>query len=59
VVRGQAVNELIDRGGSDYGALSLLCDKHCAGRSIPLALEFCAHVNDREVIDPDLGGYNE
>jgi len=59
VVLGQAVNELIDRGGSDYGALSLLCDKHCAGRSIPLALEFCAHVNDREVIDPDLGGYNE
>jgi len=57
-VLGEAVDELLQCGGSDYGALCLLCDKR---RSRPVAppLELGAHVKDRDVIPHDLGGYDE
>ncbi len=57
-VLSEAVDELLQRGGSDYGALCLLCDKR---RSRPIAppLELGAHVKDRDVIPHDLGGYDE
>jgi transposase len=58
-VLSQAANELIDRGGCDYGALCLLCDKHLASSSRQLPLNFGTHVLDRDVIEADLGGYDE
>jgi hypothetical protein len=58
-VLGEAVDELLDRGGSDYGALCVLCEKRRNRRTVPLPLELSPHVQDREVIPHDLGGYDE
>jgi transposase len=57
-VLSQAVEELLQRGGSDYGALCLLCEKRRT-KTVALPLELAAHVKDRDVIPHDLGGYDE
>jgi hypothetical protein len=57
-ILSEAVDELLQRHGSDYGALCLLCEKR---RTRPIAppLQLGAHVTDRDVIPHDLGGYDE
>jgi hypothetical protein len=57
-VLGEAVDELLQCGGSDYGALCLLCDKR-RRRPVAPPLELGAHVKDRDVIPHDLGGYDD
>jgi hypothetical protein len=58
-VLSQAVDELVQRGGCDYGALALLCDKHRGVKHVVMPLQFSNHVKDRDVIAHDLGGYDE
>jgi transposase len=57
---GAAVRIMIERGTSDLGALSILCEQHRRrqGRTNPLALELGKHVIERDVIPHDLGGYD-
>jgi hypothetical protein len=58
-VLSAAVNELLDRGGHDYGALAMLCEKRRKAPRRVLPLELAAHVVERDVIPHDLGGYDD
>lgn len=58
-VLGQAVDELMERGSHDYGALALLCEKHRKRPRRILPIELGAHVVERDVIPHDLGGYDD
>ena len=58
VVR-QAVDELLERGSHDYGALALLCEKRRTRPRRILPVELGAHVVERDVIPHDLGGYDD
>jgi transposase len=55
-----AVRLMIERGTSDLGALSILCEQHRKrqGRPSPLALQLGQHVIERDVVPHDLGGYD-
>lgn len=54
-----ATEELLQRGGSDYGALSILCEKRRGNKPVVLPLALAQHVRDRDVIPHDLGGYDD
>ena len=55
----QATAELLDRGSHDYGALAILCEQIRAKPHVTLPLELADHVNDRDVIPHDIGGYDD
>ncbi|MEK7122596.1 MAG: hypothetical protein AAB855_01945, partial [Patescibacteria group bacterium] len=57
----KAVRELLDRGHHDPGALAILCEKYRCDdkRPVVLPVQFANHVEDRDVIPHDLGGYDE
>jgi hypothetical protein len=55
----EAVDELLTRGGHDYGALVMLCERRRKKPRPALPLELAAHVVDRDVIPHDLGGYDD
>lgn len=54
-----AVSTMLDRGTSDLGALAILCEQHRRRRAPPLPLQLGKHVQDRDVIPHDLGGYDD
>lgn len=56
-----AVDEMVQRGTYDPGALAILCDQHRQRHKavVPaIALNLGLHVVDRDVIPHDLGGYD-
>jgi hypothetical protein len=55
----EAVTELLDRGSHDYGTLSLLCEQRRGRPNVVLPLELAPHVHDRDVVQHDLGGYDD
>lgn len=54
-----AVDELLERGSHDYGALAILCEQRRTRRRPVLPLVLAPHVVDRDVIPQDLGGYDD
>jgi len=58
-VVGQAVDELLERGSHDYGALAMLCEKRRKRPRPVLPLDLAPHVVERDVIPHDLGGYDD
>jgi transposase len=54
-----AVSTMLERGTSDLGALAILCEQHRTRRAAPLPLLLGKHVQDRDVIAHDLGGYDD
>lgn len=57
-VLSQAVDDLIERGSHDLGALAVLCDQRRRPQRVVLPLELGDHVPDRDVVPHDLGGYD-
>jgi transposase len=55
----QAVNEVLDKGSHDYGALAILCEQHRTRPRRMLPLELAPYVVERDVIPHDLGGYDD
>lgn len=55
----EALHELLDRGSHDFGALSLLCEKRRKTSPASLPLDLAPHVQERDVIQHDLGGYDD
>ncbi len=56
-----AVADVLARGVADVGALALACErlrKH-RGQPIPIAMSLADHVQDRDVLPHDLGGYDD
>jgi hypothetical protein len=58
-VLAAAVEQLLDKGSHDYGALAILCEKQRTRPRRMLPLELAPHVKDRDVIPHDLGGYDD
>lgn len=58
-VLASAVDELLERGSADFGALSLLCEKRRTTKGAALPLDLAPHVPERDVIQHDLGGYDD
>ncbi len=58
-VVSQAVDELLERGSHDYGALAMLCEKRRKRPRRFLPLDLAPHVVERDVIPHDLGGYDD
>lgn len=56
-----AVGELVERGLRDTSALAVVCDRlrRERRRPMPVDVPMPAHIEDREVIPHDLGGYDE
>lgn len=56
-----AVDELVVRGLRDTSALAVACDRlrRNRRRPVPVDVPMPAHIDDREVIPHDLGGYDE
>lgn len=56
-----AVAEVTSRGSHDPGALAIVCEQHrrALQRAMPVTVVFGDHVQDRDVIPHDLGGYDE
>lgn len=59
-VLAQAVDEMIQRGTHDIGALSMLCEQHRPSKrpSSTTLVDFAPHVVERDVVPHDLGGYD-
>ena len=55
----EAIHELLQRGGDDFGALTILCEKRRNKPHVVLPLDLAPHVQDRDVIPHDLGGYDD
>ena len=55
----QAVDELLDKGSHDIGALAVLCDQRRRPKKPRLPVEFGDHVPDQNVPTHDLGGYDD
>jgi hypothetical protein len=58
-VLAAAVEELLNKGSHDYGALAILCEQRRTRPRRLLPLELAPHVVDRDVIPHDLGGYDD
>ena len=58
-VLASAVDDLLDRGGHDHGALAILCEQRRTKPRRVLPIELGAHVIERDVIPHDLGGYDD
>ena len=56
-----AVADVLARGVADVGALALACERlrKDRGQPIPIPLSLAAHVQDRDVLPHDLGGYDD
>jgi hypothetical protein len=56
-----AVGELVERGLRDTSALAVVCDRlrRERRRPVPVDVRMPEHIEDREVIPHDLGGYDE
>ena len=54
-----AVDDLLAKGGHDYGALAILCEQRRKKPRRVLPIELAAHVVERDVIPHDLGGYDD
>jgi transposase len=56
-----AVAEMLSRGTHDPGAMAILCEQRRRrhGARPPLLIAFADHVNERDVVPHDLGGYDE
>lgn len=59
VVLRDAVEQLLDKGSHDLGALAVLCDQQKRPRRRSRPVELGDHVIDRDVPTHDLGGYDE
>lgn len=61
VVLQSAVEDMLQRGTFDPGALALLCDQYrqkLKGPAIHVPIAFGQHVVERDVLQHDLGGYD-
>jgi len=58
-VLAAAVDELLEKGSHDYGALAILCEQRRTRPRLVLPIELAPHVVDRDVIPHDLGGYDD
>jgi transposase len=58
-VLAAAVDELLDKGSHDYGALAILCERRRTRPRPKLPIELSPHVIDRDVIPHDIGGYDD
>jgi len=56
-----AVADVLARGVADVGALALACERlrKDRGQPIPIAMSLADHVQDRDVLPHDLGGYDD
>jgi hypothetical protein len=54
------VAEMTERGTHDPGAMAILCEQRRKkrGQRPPSIVSFADHVNERDVIPHDLGGYD-
>jgi len=59
LIVGAAVQDLLAKGGHDLGALAILCEQRRTSPRRILPVELGAHVIDRDVIQHDLGGYDD
>lgn len=58
-VLAQSVEDLLQRGQHDLGALAILCERHRTRPTPVLPIDIGDHVPDRDVIPHDLGGYDD
>lgn len=58
-VLAEALDELLDKGSHDYGALAILCEKRRTKPRRTMPITLAPHVVDRDVIAHDLGGYDD
>ncbi len=58
-VLSSAVEDLLQRGGHDFGALAMLCEQRRKKPRRLLPVQLAPHVVDRDVIPHDLGGYDD
>ena len=58
-ILNESVGELLDRGSHDYGALAMLCEKRRKRPRPVLPLDLAPHVVERDVIQHDVGGYDD
>ena len=60
-VLGLATDDMIARDLVDIGALAVLCERYrkAHGEGPPLIIDLAPHVHERDVIQHDLGGYDE
>jgi transposase len=60
-VFGAAVGDVLDRGATDFGALSVACEqrRRQQARPIPIDVSLPAHIPDRDVIPHALEDYDE
>lgn len=54
----KAVEQLLDQGSHEYGALSMLCDQIQHPQRTSLPVELGPHVKDAPVVSRDLGDYD-
>lgn len=57
----EVIAEMLDRGTHDPGAMAILCEqrRRRRGAPAPRLIEFAQHVNERDVVPHDLGGYDD
>lgn len=55
----KAVEQLLEKGSFDYGALAVLCDQIQRPKPVRLPLQLSPHVPDRDVPTHDLGDYDD
>jgi transposase len=60
-ILSESVSEALDRGTTDFGAISALCERRRRPREAAAACDvrFGAHVSDRDVMQHALEGYDE
>jgi transposase len=58
---GAAVQECVERGLQDTGALSVACDRlrRESRKPLPMSVELPSHIEDADVVPHDLGKYDE
>ena len=54
-----AVDDLLDKGSHDLGALAVLCDQRARPKTPRMPVELGSHVPDQDVPGHDLGGYDD
>ena len=54
-----AVDDLLDKGSHDLGALAVLCDQRSRPKTPRIPIEFGSHVPDHDVPSHDLGDYDD
>lgn len=54
-----AVDDLLDKGSHDLGALAAICDQRARPKTPRMPVELGPHVPDQDVPSHDLGGYDD